>query len=149
MPAQAAVLGDDAAAIRVAAEELAEAIRTNDLQRWLGAYAPDAVLTPEGNPTLVGEDALRSWAKRFYELFRVVAFECLTEELMLLSPHRAFQRSRYAYTVRVTQTGQQDSASGNRFTIWQQQPDGSWKIIREIWNSGKHGWSPIWSAQSM
>ena len=85
------------------------------------------------NPSLSGKEALRSWEQDYFDEFALqVAF---SDEEIVVTGDWAFLRYSFAATLTLVAGGETTQDNGHGLTIYQRQPDGSWKYFRNIWNS--------------
>lgn len=132
MPAQEQA---DAAAIQALTEEWTAAFNAGDATALAAWYTDDAVRMPPNAPAYQGREATK---EAFHGLFTQFAAELTwpTEEIIVAGGW-AFHRG--TYTIRLTPVagGEEIGESGKVIVICKRQPDGSWKIAREIWNRDK------------
>jgi ketosteroid isomerase-like protein len=107
------------------------AIALNDAAAMAATYAPGALLFPPSGDTIRGREAVR----RAFDRTRDYTIRHEVVELEV--------RTGTAYEIgRWTQIGKRDGVvkgGGWYFWVWRRQPDGSWLIDREIWNSQPPG----------
>jgi uncharacterized protein (TIGR02246 family) len=130
-PANRAFTPQDEAAIRTASMEYMKAETAGDFNRWFAFSTPDAVYMPAGSKLLQGREAVAAW---FRELTPGATLEGTTDEV-LGHDDVAIVRGTYTAAVPATQAGPALRATGNYIAVWQRQPDGSWRITRNIWNA--------------
>jgi ketosteroid isomerase-like protein len=113
----------DVASIRTATRRYVEMdeARNKDL---LQLIADDAVYMPPGIAPLVGRKAIE-------ELFKAHPWEHLSENLAEVDGRGdlAFARGRWSITFKGA------PVAGSYIEVWQKQPDGTWQIIRKVWNT--------------
>ena len=123
---------DDAAAIQTLTEEWTAAFNAGDATTLAAWYADDAVRMPPNAPAYTGPEAAKEAFRRLFEQFSG-ELTWPTEEIVVADGW-AFHRG--TYTIRLTPVagGEVIGESGKVIVIFRRQPDGSWKIAREIWN---------------
>jgi len=121
----------DEASIRTASKAYVQAEVSGDFDRWFAFSTADAVYMPSNSPSLQGRDALASW---FRGLPQGGTFEATPQEIIGRSD-LALERGSYAATVPGTSGTPPIRATGNYFAVWQRQGDGTWRILRAIWNT--------------
>jgi len=132
---EAASTEADVAAIRVLTERWIAAVGAGDVDGVLALYTDDAVrLSPDG-PTVSGKEAFEEYFSGAFEQF---SFEVVwpvegTEEIVVADGW-AYHLSEYIVMATPKEGGETMEEKGNVVEIIQRQPDGSWKLAREIWN---------------
>ena len=137
--AQAAPVGGDSATVRQAIDanlaRFADAFKRGDVAALATLYADDAVLL---NPSLApweGLDAIKQGFTGFFSALTATEASFTTHDIVI-SGGTAIERGRYAMRLRPKSgTGADIVDSGNYLTVWERQPDGAWKIIRDITNA--------------
>ena len=127
---------NDADAIRKACARLETAVDTADADLWVSLYTEDAVFMAPNRPLLRGHAEIRAFmVNEFFTPFKMTLKD-QTDELTV-SGDLAFRRG----TVTVTLTPKSGDPSIEEvfeyLEAWQRQPDGSWKISQDIFNSNK------------
>jgi uncharacterized protein (TIGR02246 family) len=108
------------------------ALNRGDADVFVAVFSKDAVQMPPNEPANLGSDAIRRWAQAFLNQFST-QFSLSVEELRMGSDW-AFERGTYTIILR-PRGGEALQDLGKYITIYQRQPDGSWKTARDIWNS--------------
>jgi len=132
---EAASTEADVAAIRALVEQWIAAIETGDVDGVLALYTDDAVRLPPDGPAYSGKEAFEEDSSGAFEQF---SFEVVwpvegTEEIVVADGW-AYHLSEYAMLVTPKEGGETMEENGKIIEICQRQPDGSWKLAREIWN---------------
>ena len=109
------------------------AMSAGDINQFLAILADDAVLMPPNLPAKSGNE-LRNWMRDFLERFTIEWLGFVhgeTEVAGDLAYHA------YAYSWRLTPRagGEPIVAHGKGVHILRRDPDGRWKLTREIWNA--------------
>ncbi len=109
-----------------------EAALAEDAAGVAERYAPDAVLIPPDHPVIRGREAIRVFFQANFARYEVEDAGLTVDEINVCGDW-AFARGSVALSV----TSQKTKAFAiNRFlAVYQKQPDGSWRIARDIWNS--------------
>jgi ketosteroid isomerase-like protein len=98
-------------------------------------YADDAVMMLDRGPVLEGAAAIKQGFTDFVSEDSIPNVTLATHDIMLL-PSTAIERGTFQLTRhRKGSTGADFTMRGKYMTVWQQQEDGSWKIVRDISNS--------------
>ena len=106
-----------------------------DVERILSFWTNDAKVFPPGAPVVVGKQAIREFVTGSLSIpgFRI-SWE----------PEEAFvaPSGDMGYTIGRNHLTMPDSAgnlhteSGRGVTVWRREPDGAWRCVIDIWNSG-------------
>jgi uncharacterized protein (TIGR02246 family) len=110
------------------------AIIAGDTEGYLALVADDAVLMPPNAPPVIGKDAIRSWNQAMSKRFRFQAYTPIDDEVVLAGEW-AFRRATANWTLTPIAGGEPIHDSGKFIIIYERQPDGSWRVARDIWNS--------------
>ncbi len=116
-----------------AVEQERAAVAASDLGEYLAILTGDAVFMPPNCSAKSGEE-LRAWLGSFLRDFQVKWLSFASTEVMVVAD---LAYHTFVYTWRVTPRAEGESrvSSGKGLHILRRQPDGAWKISREIWNS--------------
>jgi uncharacterized protein (TIGR02246 family) len=115
-------------------DEYGASLEAGDADRWIQLWAEDGVQSPPGAPPNVGRDTIFSSISAAMEQF---AFEDMQIEVdeVLVAGDLAIARGLYTVTY-VPHNGSDPIPVDGKYTsTFQQQPDGSWKLYRDIFNS--------------
>ena len=113
----------------------AQAILLADLDRLMSYYAEDAVLLPPSAVPIVGKEAIRAnWADLLGQ-FDVIEAVSTFDEIIVLG-NWAYARGRYSGRSRPANGGKEIEERLSFSGMWRRESDGSWKIARDMWNSG-------------
>ena len=108
-------------------------LNAGDLDAWMSVWSDDGIQMPPGEAPLVGRGAIRARNRPLLDQF---AYDMrITNEEVGVAGGWAFTRGRYSVTLTPKAGGESTSIDGKYMTILQRQPDGSWKIHRDIFNS--------------
>ena len=120
----------DVEAIRTASRQYTQLAIDTAWVQWVGMFTEDAVFLPPNAPAQEGRAAIGAWVRTFPPLkdLRIQPTEVVGRGDL------AFARGRYSFTVAVPQQPEQPD-SGKYIEIWRKQPDGSWRLFRDIFNS--------------
>jgi uncharacterized protein (TIGR02246 family) len=128
----------DVEAIKMISQELDVAFQAGDVTAFVALITEDAIFMPPNEPTLHGKQAVESryqaMFQKLFETFRQVEHTLTVEEVKICKGW-AFARGSYNLTL-VPKTGDwKVQNSGKNIHIYEKQPDGAWRISRDIWNS--------------
>ncbi len=112
----------------------ASSLNAGDVSRWLELWTEDGVQMPPDEPAVVGKDQIRARNGAVLDQFtfnmkNITNLE--TEE----SGDLAFARGSFNATLTPKGSGEPIVVDGKYLTILKRQPDGSWKIHRDAFNS--------------
>jgi uncharacterized protein (TIGR02246 family) len=123
---------DRAAIVRVSEEWFAAAAAA-DTARVAATYAPDAVLLPSGGAPVRGSEAIAAHFAGFPPLANVRFRRMEVEGRGDL----AYAWGTYAMDLLVPGAPAPVAESGTYVEIWRRQPDGAWRIARDIYTSAR------------
>jgi uncharacterized protein (TIGR02246 family) len=132
------IVPDSASVWRAIAESnarFAASFKRGDAATMAANYADDAVLMLDQGPAWEGAAAIKQGFAQFLSEDSVPNVTLSTHDIVLL-PGTAIERGSFQLTThRKGSAGADTAVSGKYMTVWEQQPDGTWKIIRDISNS--------------
>ncbi len=129
-PAAGAISEEDEAIIRATSRRYVETSLARDFDSWIELCTADTVFMPPNQSRHEGKENVRAWINEFPET------TSLTVTPVEIQGRGDLAFARGAYTFTVVPPGMDPiSDSGNYIEIWQKQTDGSWLILRDIWNS--------------
>ena len=136
-PAPAAAPTTDAAEVAAAIDavwrEYEASQIAGDPDRWIALWAEDGVQLPPGSPPVVGKAAIDARDRSDLEVNEYSQF-VITNREVEVNGDLAFARGDFRVTVAPKSGGDPMDFEGKYMTIFRQQPDGSWKIYRDIFN---------------
>ena len=119
------------AAIEAANARFSEAFARGDASALAAMYTPDAIAFPPGSEMVRGNEAIAS----FWKTSRDGGVRSAT-----LTTIDVGRRGDVAYEVgtvslEVQAEGKEPTTATAKYVVvWKRQPDGSWKLHRDIWN---------------
>ena len=125
----------DLDAIRRVVTQYQQALNDNDLDAAMALYAPDAVYMPDGGPTQVGKDEIRTYYLRrniFGQSDRRLTFNPFP---LIVSADYAIVRTEISGTTRPEAGATPRQVSSKSVFILRRLGDGSWKIALYIFNA--------------
>jgi ketosteroid isomerase-like protein len=126
----AGLLEADRAAIRQADENFVKLRNARDSKGLAALYAEDAILLPPNRAAVQGRAAIQAWLEASPPVSNF--------QLKLLEIEGrgdlAYDRGTYSMTVNPAGAAPIEER-GKSILLWRKQADGSWKILRKIWNS--------------
>jgi uncharacterized protein (TIGR02246 family) len=136
-PAAAPLSDADVAAIRDLGPQYSQATLARDVDAAVALYTDDAVILPAGAPVVVGKDAIRDYIAGEF------ASDAVTTEFVFTSIQTdgagdlAFDRGTWTWTGTVPGAAEPLTSVGKYLIVVRRQPDGSWLLVEDTWNSDK------------
>jgi len=129
-PAPSVIAAADVEAIREAAGAYAQAAMDTAWTQWSNFFTEDAVFLPPNTTAKEGRAAIEAWGRAFppFTDFRLDPVEVTGVGDL------AYVRGRYSISILVP-GGPPVADSGKYIEVWRRQPDATWKISRDIFNS--------------
>lgn len=122
---------EDVAAIRAAADVWVQAFRDNDDATLVALYSDDAAIMPPNEPPVDGRAAIRAYHEA--DLLTVTEY---SESIIEIDGRDGLAYIRGTSSmVGISEDGEPVTESGKFLVIFRKQPDGSWLVTHEIWNS--------------
>ena len=121
------------AAVNAISTRYSSALNAGDLDSWLSLWTDDGIQLPPGEPPVVGKDQIRARNQGLLDEFTVNLSSTSAE--VGVAGDWAFDRGAYTATLTPKGGGRTIPIDGKYLTILKRQPDGSWKIYRDIFNS--------------
>ena len=131
--ASAAFTAADSAAILSVNDRLRAAGKANNWDGWLAEMTPDAVFMPPNAGMLSGKPAIDGYLKAYPKL---TAFDFTVAEVIGRADV-AETRGTFTLSTAAGAAGPAMSDEGKYMSVFMKQADGSWKLVRDIWNSSK------------
>jgi uncharacterized protein (TIGR02246 family) len=126
----------DRAALNKLREDFITAFNSADALRIAATYSEDAVLMPQNQEPVTGRTAIETYYKGLHN--QVNAKISLTsQELTMIGDDSAFDRGTYVMSIAPKAGGTPMEDAGKYLVILQRQPDGGWKVTRDIDNSSR------------
>lgn len=124
----------DVEAITSVRQQEGAAIEAGDVEALVALVTDDAVLMAPGEPAATGRAAFRSWAEGLLEQGDVEIRDYTSDAVEVFGD---WAYERYSGTIILAPTAAGDTLSETYqgIHILQRQPDGSWKIVLDIWNA--------------
>ncbi|HKO15572.1 MAG TPA: DUF4440 domain-containing protein [Gemmatimonadaceae bacterium] len=110
-----------------------DAMLKGDTVALTNFYTDDAVLMPQGMPAANGRaEILKAWSAMHSQV-KVTAFAGKTQSVLTGGDY-AIETGTYTMASQ-PKTGKAVNETGKYLTVWQKQPDGSLKMVRDIFNT--------------
>ena len=118
---------------KLVVEDFVEAENAGDVSAKVALYTDDAVLMPPNEPAVTGKEAIHSWHQTTYNQVSLQVTDSTDE--IAVSGDWGFARGSYSATISLRAGGEPTRENGKFLVIVRRQPDGSWKIVCDMWNS--------------
>jgi ketosteroid isomerase-like protein len=123
----------DLAAIATFNQRYLQAINDGDIAALSALTTEDHIMLAPNRPPLIGKDANDNANRRAFEQFDID--ETWTPEETVVAGDWAWQRGTYQVVATPKSDGASHTSTGNFLRIYRRQPDGSWRMIRDMFNS--------------
>ena len=114
-----------------------QAYANKDAAALAGMYADDAALANPGEDLVRGRDAIDEATSAFASDPNLKVAFSANRIQVADSGDLAYTRGRYTMTMTNASTGEPEMGTGHYLTVWQKQPDGSWKAVEDFITPGK------------
>ncbi len=134
-PAATVDMAAETSKLQQAVDDYDATVASSDFDKVKTFYAPDAVIMPPNEPTVKGTEAVNTWVDGFKSVKGFKATFLAADVLVYPSGTSGHSLVVADLTMDgpdgkpVVENGMRD------YHIWMKQPDGSWKIAVDIWNS--------------
>ena len=131
---------EDPAVVRQAIEQanarVVAAMKTGDAATVVSYYDAEMIVMPSDMPAHRGQQANLTNLTEFLAAVAVTDFSLNTEDVMVKGDI-AIETGNNTMTVQPKQAGAPAIGpdKGKYLAVWKKQADGSWKKLRDIWNS--------------
>jgi uncharacterized protein (TIGR02246 family) len=122
------------AAVDTIWQEYAATLNAGDIDAWVELWTDDGVQMPPGEPPVVGKERIRARNQAVSDRF-VFDMRSIDNQELRVAGDWAYARGTYAASLTPRQGGEPIDIDGKYMSILRRQPDGSWKIHRDIFNS--------------
>ena len=113
-----------------------DAMVRQDIDFLMTLFTEDAMIMAPGEPAVRGSEEVRSWFEN--------AFGAAVTEKLKASSEEYFdggdcilETGEAEWNTRPTGGGDPNTAQIKWLAVWHRQPDGDWKIVRDIFNSSE------------
>lgn len=89
---------------------------------------------PPNAPAVSGNQAIRLWHQAISRQFRIQKYAA-TDDEVIVSGNWALRRASMDWTLMPAAGGKPIRDLGKFIILYRREPDGSWKVARDIWNS--------------
>jgi ketosteroid isomerase-like protein len=123
----------DVDAINQVREREIAAFSGGDIDGVLAVFATDALIMPPNEPAVNGHDAMRTWAQGMWDQFTVSGRYASSN--VTVAGDWAIEQYTGSLTLTPKAGGVAMEEQFKGIHIYRRQPDGSWVIVQDIWNS--------------
>ena len=127
----------DAAAVRQAIDSnnarFSAAMVKADTATVKSFYAEDALMMGANEKAVRGPEEIAKAFGAMHATMKVPAFELKAQDVIVTGDY-AIETGAYSMTMQ-PKTGKAMSDVGKYLVVWKHQPNGTWKIVRDIYNS--------------
>ena len=133
-PSAATMTEQDRAGINKTRNEYVSAWKAANAEQLANLYTTDALVLYPNQPAVVGSGAILAYFKSFFAEFTPKDFELTSAEIEIAGTW-AFDRGTYRLRAEARAGGNPLEDHGKYLVVLQRQPDGSWKVARDMDNS--------------
>jgi len=126
----------DRAAIDSVRIRYATTWKTGDAEQLAFLYTPDALVLYPNQPAVRGRAEIVTYFRGFFAEFAQEVFELTSEEIQVAGPW-AFDRGTVRWRGVPRKGGEPVDDLGKYLVVLHRQPDGSWKVARDMDNSDR------------
>lgn len=123
----------DRAAIMRTTEELLSAVNTSNADRCSAVWAADGVLMPPHHPSVQGHQAIVQYFRNLFSRSKLRF--TFTSSHIYLAGDTALELVTYTATIWPGDDAAPIEDVGKGLHVYRRQPNGSWKLTYDIWNS--------------
>jgi len=126
----------DIAAIKQVLNQYAATVNNGDIDQWIDLWADNGIQMPPDAPSNLGKDKILEAAKPGFDQFSIEVQVTGLEEVKV-SGNLGLTRCNYMQAITPKQGGDRQVIvpDGKALTIYEKQPNGSWKILYDCFNS--------------
>jgi ketosteroid isomerase-like protein len=124
-------------------DELIKALINDDWQSAISMYTDDIVSMPSYEPMIKGKEAIMKREQKSKEAGFKINEMSLNTLGVYSGGNLACEIGTYSINMTIPGMPEAWNDNGKYLTIWEKQPDGSWKIKIETWNTDNNPWMDI------
>ena len=126
----------DITAIKEMLNRYANITNAGDWDQWISLWADDGVQMPPDDPARIGKEQIRAGMK---PLFDQLNLDIVIQSIEDAKIYGDLGFTRCIYTLKATPKAGGETIyvmpEGKALTLYERQPDGSWKIVYDCFNS--------------
>ncbi len=115
-------------------ETYSAAMNAGDTDLWISVWDDEGIQMFPGAPARKGKSVIEEAAREAHAALDFEEFTINNEEVEVFGD-LGFARGNYSYVVTPMAGGETISFEGKYLTIFKRQPDGSWNVYRDCFNS--------------
>jgi len=115
-------------------EQWLAAMRAGDAEALGRLVTEDTILMPPHQQSLVGRQAVIDWFSEVARQARTTAID-MTRREVTVAGDIAIEEGSFIWEMVATAGGSPIKDHGRVLATWKRQPDGSWKVAQNMWNS--------------
>lgn len=123
----------DLAAIAAFNQQYLKAINDGDIQALSSLTNEDHLMLAPNRPPLAGREANDNAMRRAFEQFKIE--ESWSPEETVIDGDLGYQRGTFTVVATPRKGGASSTTRGQFLRIYRRQPDGSWRMTRDMFNS--------------
>ena len=104
------------------------------IREWADLHSEDVVKMPPMAPVVFGSDTLFELNKDAPGQQKFLSWDLSIEELEIIGD-RAYTWGLYSFELELTATGEVITMDGKFLSIYEKQPDGTWRFTHDCFNS--------------
>lgn len=131
--AQRPSTAEDEAAITEFNKRYLKAINDGDSATLASLTTPEHIMIAPGRPPIVGKEANDAANARVAQMFRIE--ETWAPQETFISGDLAYQRGTFTVAATPKAGGTTRNTRGTFLRIYKRQPDGAWRMVRDMFNS--------------
>jgi ketosteroid isomerase-like protein len=117
------------------------AINDGDIATLSSLTTDGHIMLAPSRPPIVGKEANDAANGRVFQMFKIDEHWSPLETV--ISGDLAYQRGTFSVAATPKAGGETRTTTGNFLRIYRRQPDGSWRMVRDMFNSDKPTPSPL------
>ena len=110
------------------------AMKRADTDHLVNSFTADGMIMAPGEPKVQGREAIRAWFDNFNENF-VTVDSVATDQVYIDGGDCIVESGEFAWKVRPKAGGESTETKSKWLAVWQRQPDGAWKLARDMFNT--------------
>ncbi|MDJ0751882.1 MAG: SgcJ/EcaC family oxidoreductase [Ardenticatenaceae bacterium] len=118
--------------------EVAAAVNTGDLEKWISFWTPNGIQMPPGMPRRQGREQIQEAMAQVFQQFRYRKARIDPEEVRI-NGQSAYSHGTYNFEKSPSGQDEFSTYSGKFLAILEKQIDGSWKIAVDCFNYDETG----------
>ena len=113
--------------------QYAGSFNSGDLDSWISLWTDNGIQMAPDDPAVIGKEQIRA---KYESIFPQFIFKmAIANEEVRVAGDLAFSRGNYTFSMTPKAGGETIEIDGKYLTILERQTDGSWRILRDCFNS--------------